>query len=108
MQCDESVHGLIAKCRGQLIGFAHCICHRSILMPQPNCYLQDLLLKWALEEPVQCGFLWKKFSVAPNKRGSTRVDWHAKSDNNEAIRRHKSFAEPSDFNFYRHDLLRAG
>ena len=38
----EPVYALVAEQGGQLLGLAHYLFHRSTIMIEPTCYLQDL------------------------------------------------------------------
>src|ERR1700738_4155849 len=39
---DEPVHALVAESGGRLLGLTHYLFHRSTIMIEPVCYLQDL------------------------------------------------------------------
>ena len=100
----EPVHGLVAESRGELLGLAHYLFHRSTTMIEPICYLQDLFtaqntrgkgIGRALIEAV-----YREAKLA----GSPRVYWQTHETNRTARTLYDKVAEHQGFIVYRKQL----
>lgn len=98
---DEPVYALVAEHDGQLLGLAHYLFHRSTILIEPTCYLQDLFtaesarrqgIGQALIEAV-----YKRAKVA----GASRVYWQTHETNLTGIKLYDKVAERSGFIVYR-------
>jgi GNAT superfamily N-acetyltransferase len=97
----EPVYALVAEKNGQLLGLAHYLFHRSTIMIEPTCYLQDLFtaestrrrgIGQALIEAV-----YERAKVA----GASRVYWQTHETNLTGIKLYDKVAERSGFIVYR-------
>ena len=100
----EPMYALVAERSGALVGLVHYIFHRSTIMLNPTCYLQDLFTS---EESRGQGVgralihaVYQRASAA----GSTRVYWLTQETNLVARRLYDALAERSGFIVYRKNL----
>jgi len=97
----EPVHALVAEHRGQLVGLAHYLFHRSTTQIQLTCYLQDL---YTSEQSRGAG-VGRKLILAVYDRavasGSPRVYWQTHETNSTAMQLYDKVAERSGFIVYR-------
>ncbi|MGZ3299245.1 MAG: N-acetyltransferase family protein [Asticcacaulis sp.] len=98
---DQPVHGLIAEEDGVLTGLAHYIFHRSTIMSEDTCYMQDL---FTTPEGRGRGIgraLIEAVYARARDAGCTRVYWHTREDNAQARRLYDAVAVNSGFIVYR-------
>ena len=97
----EPVLALVAEHRGQLVGLAHYLFHRSTTQIQLTCYLQDL---YTSEQSRGAG-VGRKLILAVYDRalasGSPRVYWQTHESNSTAMQLYDKVAERSGFIVYR-------
>lgn len=101
---DEPEHALVAEIDGQLVGLAHYIFHRSTIMIEPTCYLQDLFTSPAARRKGVGGRLIDAVAERARLAGSTRLYWHAQETNRTAIGLYDQLAERSGFIVYRKQI----
>lgn len=97
----EPVHALIAEQKGQLLGLAHYLFHRSTTQIAPTCYLQDLFT----HERARGNGIGRALVEAVYERartaGSPRVYWQTHETNATAMKLYDKLAERSGFLVYR-------
>jgi len=100
----EPVHALVAEQRGQLVGLAHYLFHRSTIQTQFTCYLQDLFTA----QQARGAGIGQKLIIAVYKcaesAGSPKVHWQTHETNVTAMRLYNKVAERSGFVVYRKTL----
>jgi GNAT superfamily N-acetyltransferase len=98
---DEPMHALIAERNGQILGFVHYLFHRSTILLEPTCYLQDLFThENARREGIGRSLIEAVYECA-RIAGSPRVYWQTHETNVTAIRLYDTLAERSGFIIYR-------
>jgi GNAT superfamily N-acetyltransferase len=101
---DEPVHALVAEHRGQLLGLAHYLFHRSTIMIEPICYLQDLFTaETARGKGVGRALIGSVYQCAQDS-GCSRVYWHTHETNATAMMLYDRIADKSGFVVYRKSL----
>ena len=101
---DEPVHALVAEHRGQLLGLAHYLFHRSTIMIEPICYLQDLFTaETARGKGVGRALIGSVYQCAQDASCS-RVYWHTHETNATAMMLYDRIADKSGFVVYRKSL----
>jgi len=101
---DEPVHALVAEHRGQLLGLAHYLFHRSTIMIEPICYLQDLFTaETARGKGVGRALIGSVYQCAQDV-GCSRVYWHTHETNATAMMLYDRIADKSGFVVYRKSL----
>ena len=98
---NEPMYALVAEHAGQLLGLAHYLFHRSTILADPTCYLQDL---FTLESERGKGIGRKLINSVYEQAkagGSTRVYWLTHESNQVAMRLYNNIAERSGFVVYR-------
>ena len=101
---DEPVHALVAEHRGQLLGLAHYLFHRSTIMIEPICYLQDLFTaETARGKGVGRALIQSVYQRAQDA-GCSRVYWHTHETNATAMMLYDRIADKSGFVVYRKSL----
>jgi GNAT superfamily N-acetyltransferase len=97
----EAMHALVAARSGTLIGLAHFLYHRSTILANPVCYLQDLYTA----EAARGGGVGRALILAVYEHaqlaGSRRVYWQTHETNSVARRLYDRIAERSGFIVYR-------
>jgi GNAT superfamily N-acetyltransferase len=101
---SEPVHALVAERDGQLLGLVHYLFHRSTIMIEPICYLQDLFTaESARGQGVGHGLIESVYERA-RATGSTRVYWQTQETNLTAMKLYDHVAARSGFVVYRKQL----
>ena len=98
---DEPVHALVAEARGQLLGLAHYLFHRSTSAIVPSCYLQDLFTSAAARGQGIGRALIAAVYEQARAAGAGRVYWQTHETNHTAMRLYDGVAEKSGFLVYR-------
>jgi GNAT superfamily N-acetyltransferase len=97
----EPVYALVAETKGQLVGLAHYLFHRSTTTINPTCYLQDLFTaETARGKGVGKALIKGVYEQAKNA-STTRIYWHTHKTNQTARRLYDQLAENSGFIVYR-------
>lgn len=100
----EPVHALVAENAGELLGLTHFIFHRSTIMIEPICYLQDLFtLESARGKGVGRALIHEVYRRA-EQAGASRVYWHTHETNETAMKLYDKVADKSGFVVYRRNL----
>ncbi len=90
---SEPVHALVAERDGQLLGLVHYLFHRSTIMIEPVCYLQDLFTaESARGQGVGHGLIESVYERA-QATGSSRVYWQTQETNLTAMKLYDHVAE---------------
>lgn len=97
----EPVHALVAEQRGQLLGLAHYLFHRSTTMIGPICYLQDLFTAESARGRGIGRELIESVYERAKGAGAQRVYWQTHETNLTAIKLYDKVAERSGFVVYR-------
>jgi GNAT superfamily N-acetyltransferase len=101
---NEPVHALVAQSDGQLLGLTHYIFHRSTIMIEPTCYLQDLFTTEAARgKGVGRALINGVYEQARLAR-SARVYWLTHETNLTAMQLYDKVADRSGFLVYRKQL----
>ncbi len=100
----EPVHALLAEADGQLLGLAHYLFHRSTIMTDNVCYLQDLFTVPAARGRGIGRALIKAVAERARAAGSARLYWHTHATNATARRLYDAVANDTGFLVYRQDL----
>jgi len=98
---DEPVHALVAERDGTLLGLAHYLFHRSTILVEPTCYLQDLYTVEAARGAGIGGRLIGAVYDAARAAGASRVYWQTHQTNATAMHLYDQVAERSGFVVYR-------
>lgn len=98
---SEPMHAIVAVRDGILLGLAHYLFHRSTILINPTCYLQDLFTApEARGERVGRKLIEAVYERA-KAAGSQRVYWQTHETNATAMRLYDAVAERSGFVVYR-------
>jgi GNAT superfamily N-acetyltransferase len=101
---NEPVHAVVAEHRGELLGLAHFLYHRSTTAIAPICYLQDLFTaESARGRGVGTALIHAVYQEA-RRAGASRVYWHTHETNHTARGVYDKIAENSGFIVYRQML----
>jgi GNAT superfamily N-acetyltransferase len=98
---EEPVHALVAERDGVLLGLAHYLFHRSTILVEPTCYLQDL---YTAEHARGAGVgraLIAAVYDAARAAGGSRVYWQTYATNTTAMRLYDQVAERTGIVVYR-------
>ena len=98
---EEPVHALVAERNGTLLGIVHYLFHRSTLLIEQNCYLQDLFTADAARGQGVGRALIEAVSARAHEAGATRVYWHTQEANATARRLYDAVADLTGFIVYR-------
>jgi GNAT superfamily N-acetyltransferase len=100
----EPMHAVIATVRGQALGFAHSIYHRSTWTTGDYCYLQDLFVETGARGFGIGRALIEHAYADARSRGSPRVYWSTHETNLSAMDLYNRVAERLGFVIYRKTL----
>ena len=100
----EPVHALVAAENDRLLGIVHYLFHRSTIMIEPICYLQDLFTAEAARGKGIGRALIEAVYREAKKAGSSRVYWQTHETNTTARRLYDGVAEHSGFIVYRKQI----
>ncbi|MEJ3653841.1 GNAT family N-acetyltransferase [Actinomycetes bacterium KLBMP 9759] len=96
----EPVHALVAESDSEIVGLVHYLFHRTTILIQPTCYLQDLFTSEAARGKGVGRALIEAVSERAKAAGSPRVYWHTHETNATAMRLYDSLATRSGFVVY--------
>jgi GNAT superfamily N-acetyltransferase len=100
----EPVHALVAESEGRLTGLTHYIFHRSTILIEPLCYLQDLFTdERSRGQGVGRALIHAVYDRARDA-GASRVYWQTHETNATAMRLYDQVAERSGFIVYRRQV----
>jgi GNAT superfamily N-acetyltransferase len=97
----EPVHALVAESAGRLVGLAHFLFHRSTILIEPICYLQDLFTVQGLRGRGVGRALIGAVCERARLAGVKRLYWQTHETNQTAMRLYDSVAQRSGFIVYR-------
>lgn len=100
----EPVHALIAEREGQILGIVHYLFHRSTIMIEPTCYLQDLFTAESARGQGIGRTLIESVYERAKTAGAHRVYWHTQETNQVAMKLYNKVAERSGFVVYRKNI----
>ncbi len=100
----EPVHALVAESRGELLGLAHYLFHRTTTAIAPLCYLNDLFTADAARGKGVGRALIEAVYDEARRAGSPRVYWQTHETNAVAQALYDKVAERSGFIVYRKAL----
>ena len=103
----EPVHALVADLDGSLVGLTHYLFHRSTILVEPVCYLQDLFTSPEARGKGVGRALIEGVYDRARSAGSARVYWQTHETNRQAQSLYEKLAERSGFIVYRHSFQRA-
>jgi GNAT superfamily N-acetyltransferase len=97
----EPVHALVAAAEGRVVGLAHYVFHRSTILREPTCYLQDLFTAQTLRGRGVGRALITHVCANAAAAGCARAYWHTHETNATAMRLYDTMAQKSGFIVYR-------
>jgi len=100
----EPVYALVAERDGQLLGLAHYLFHRSTIMIEPTCYLQDLFTAESARRQGIGQALIEAVYERAKVAGASRVYWQTHETNLTGIKLYDKVAERSGFIVYRRQV----
>jgi len=98
---SEPMHAMVAEASGDLLGLVHFLFHRSTIDVMPACYLQDLFTAGSARGRGVGRALIDAACRHARAAGTTRLYWHTRETNVEAMRLYDKVAERSGFIVYR-------
>lgn len=101
---DEPVGALVAKLDGALVGLAHYLFHRSMILVEPVCYMQDLFTSEAARGRGVGRALIEAVYAQAQAAGAASVYWHTHNGNATARRLYDQVADDTGFVVYRRRL----
>jgi GNAT superfamily N-acetyltransferase len=96
----EPIHGLVAEIDSRLVGLTHYLFHRSTIMLNPICYLQDLFTHETSRGKGVGGALINAVYERAKLAGSTRVYWQTHETNLTARKLYDQMADRTGFITY--------
>lgn len=78
---DEPVFALVAEDKGELVGLAHFLFHRSMTRIEPVCYLSDLFTRPSLRGQGIGRSLIEAVCAQARAAGASRVYWQTHETN---------------------------
>ena len=97
----EPMRALVAEERGQLLGLAHFLFHRSTIAIESTCYMQDLFtIEAARGSGVGRALIEEVYRYA-QRAGCSRVYWQTHETNATAMKLYDKVAERSGVVVYR-------
>lgn len=100
----EPVHAIVAEQRGQVVGLAHYLFHRSTTRLRDVCYLQDLYTVEHLRGKGIGRQLILAVYEAARIAGSSRVYWQTRASNAAGRALYDKVARHDGFIVYAHEL----
>jgi GNAT superfamily N-acetyltransferase len=100
----EPIHALVAESGGELLGLTHYLFHRSSILVEPMCYLQDLFTTEAARGKGVGRALIEGVYQQARLAGSPRVYWQTHETNRTARTLYDKVAENQGFIIYRKQL----
>ena len=104
LDINAPMHALVAERDGVLLGLAHYIFHRSTIMINPTCYLQDLFTAESARGRGIARALIESVYEQARAAGAQRVYWHTHETNLTAMKLYDQVAERSGFVVYRKQI----
>ena len=101
LDSNEPVHAMVAEASGEILGLGHFLFHRSTIDISPVCYLQDLFTAGSARGRGVGRALIEAACRQARAAGTTRLYWHTRETNVEAMRLYDKVAEKSGFIVYR-------
>ena len=101
---SEPVQAIVAELDGQLLGLVHYLFHRSTIMIEPTCYLQDLFTSEVARGRGIGRALIESVYERAKAAGSSRVYWQTHETNLTAMKLYDRIAERSGFVVYRQQI----
>jgi len=101
----EPVHALVAEQDGRLLGLTHYLFHRSTIMLEPVCYLQDLYTEETARGQGVGRALIEALYERARGAGLSRVYWLTHESNAAARKLYDQVAERSGFIVYRQAIV---
>jgi GNAT superfamily N-acetyltransferase len=100
----EPVHALVAESGGELLGLTHYLFHRSTILVEPMCYLNDLFTAEAARGKGVGRALIEGVYQQARLAGSPRVYWQTHETNRTARTLYDKVAENQGYIIYRKQL----
>jgi GNAT superfamily N-acetyltransferase len=100
----EPVHARLAEVDGTVVGLTHYLFHRSTILLEPTCYLQDLFTDEAVRGRGVGRALITAVCDEARAAGATRVYWQTHETNATARALYDRVAERTGFIVYRKQL----
>src|SRR5262245_41361173 len=100
----EPVYALVAEKDGQLLGLAHYLFHRSTMLIEPTCYLQDLFTAESARRQGIGQALIEAVYERAKLAGASRVYWQTHETNLTGIKLYDKVAERTGFIVYRKQI----
>ena len=92
----------MAQLNGELVGLAHYLFHRSMILIEPACYMQDLFTSEAARGRGVGRRLIEAVYEQAREAGASSVYWHTHETNETARRLYDQVATATGFIVYRH------